>query len=87
MRSDAKSVTLPEIDTIRNAPNGVVDLARGCSRGVQGALRQPLHESGGAQRQADPHPGGQDGWTDDQIRHGRDVLEFLLTDYPGLGVR
>ena len=22
----------------------------------------------------------QDGWTNDQIRHGRDVLEFLLTD-------
>jgi len=24
-----------------------------------------------------------DGWTDDQIRHGRDVLEFLLSDHPG----
>ncbi|MEM7309699.1 MAG: hypothetical protein AAF682_23690 [Planctomycetota bacterium] len=24
-----------------------------------------------------------DAWTDDQIRHGRDVLEFLLTDHPG----
>ena len=25
----------------------------------------------------------QDGWTDDQIKHGRNVMEHLLTDFPG----
>jgi len=25
----------------------------------------------------------QDGWTDDQVKHAREVLEFLLTDFPG----
>jgi len=73
-------VTLPEIDTWASA-DGIVDLPAD----VPEVFREHFvkYTKVVAPNGKPIHILAQDGWTDDQIRHGRDVLEFLLTDYPG----
>jgi hypothetical protein len=73
-------VTLPEID-ISTSPNGIVPLPAdipavfkkyfGKYTKVVAPNGKPIHIL------------AQDGWTDDQIKHGRNVLEHILTSYPG----
>ena len=73
-------VTLPEID-VSSAPGGVVALPPETPE----VLKQYFvkYTNVIAPNGKPIHILAADRWTDDQIRHGRDVLEFLLTDYPG----
>lgn len=75
-----ESVTLPEID-ISASPDGIVALPEDVPEIFHRHFVKYTHVVA---------PNGrpirllaQDGWTDDQIKHGREVLEFLLTDFPG----
>ena len=73
-------VTLPEID-ISGIPGGVVVLPDE----VPELFRKHFvkYTKIVAPNGKPIHILAADGWTDDQIRHGRDVLDFLLTDHPG----
>ena len=72
--------TLPEID-VSAAPDGIVALPSDVPElfrkhfvkytRILAPNGRPIHILAA------------DGWTTDQIRHGRDVLEFLLADHPG----
>ena len=73
-------VTLPDIDTSAS-PDGIVDLPDD----VPEVFREHF-----VKYTYYPTPDGRrihilasDGWTRDQIKHGRNVMEFLLTDFPG----
>ena len=73
-------VTLPDIDT-SGSPDGIVDLPAD--------VPEAFHEHF-VKYTYFPTPDGRrihilasDGWTRDQIKHGRNVMEFLLTDVPG----
>jgi len=56
-------------------------VARRRPRSIQGPLRE-VHQDHRANGKP-IHILAQDGWTDDQVKHGRNVLEHILTDYPG----
>lgn len=74
------TVTLPDID-ISSSPNGIVSLPDDVPEvfkehfikytKVMAPNGKPIHIL------------AQDGWTDDQIKHGRNVLEHILTSFPG----
>ena len=73
-------VTLPDIDTSAS-PDGIVDLPDD----VPEVFREHF-----VKYTYYPTPDGRrihilasDGWTRDQIKHGRNVMEHLLTDFPG----
>ncbi len=79
-KSDEDLVTLPEID-ISESPNGIVELPEDVPavfRDVFTKYTKILAPSG-----KPIHILAQAGWTDDQIKKGRNVLQFILTDYPG----
>ena len=75
-----KKVSLPEID-ISVSKDGVVELPDNVPdifkkyfvkyTKVTAPNGKPIHIL------------AQDGWTNDQIKHGRNVLEHILTDFPG----
>ena len=73
-------VTLPDIDT-SGSPDGIVDLPD--------EVPEVFHEHF-VKYTYFPTPDGRrihilasDGWTRDQIKHGRNVMEHLLADHPG----
>ena len=73
-------VTLPEIDT-SGSPDGIVDLPAD--------VPEVFHEHFNRYAYV-PTPDGRrihflasDGWTRDQIKHGLNVMEHLLADFPG----
>ncbi len=78
--SSPEAAVLPEID-IAAAPGGIVPLPQSAPE----ALREHFvkYTKVVAPNGKPIHILAADAWTDDQIRHGRDVLEFLLTDVPG----
>ena len=75
-----EEVTLPEID-ISASPNGIVPLPDD----VPDVFREYFakYTKVTAPNGKPIHILAQDGWTDDQIKHGRNVLEHILTDHPG----
>ena len=79
-KSDEELVTLPEID-ISGSPNGIVGLPEDVPsvfRDVFTKYTKIIAPNG-----KPIHILAQAGWTDDQIKKGRNVLLFILTDYPG----
>jgi hypothetical protein len=79
-KSDKELFTLPEID-ISGSPNGIVELPEDVPsvfRDVFTKYTRIVAPNG-----KPIHILAQAGWTDDQIKKGRNVLEFILTDYPG----
>ncbi len=77
---DEGLVTLPEID-ISASPNGIVELPENVPaifRDVFKKYTKILAPNG-----KPIHILAQAGWTDDQIKKARNVLMFILTDYPG----
>jgi hypothetical protein len=78
--SEEELFTLPEID-ISASPNGIVELPQDVPavfRDVFTKYTKILAPNGKPM-----HILAQAGWTDDQIKKGRNVLQFILTDYPG----
>jgi len=75
-----EEVTLPDID-ISASPNGIVPLPDD----VPEVFKEHFvkYTKVVAPNGKPIHILAQDGWTDDQIKHGRDVLEHILADYPG----
>lgn len=73
-------VTLPEID-ISLSSNGIVTLPKNVPQVIREVFVKytKIYAPNGKPI----HILAQDGWTDDQIKKGRNVLEFILTDYPG----
>jgi len=79
-KSEEKLFTLPEID-ISGSPNGIVELPEDVPsvfRDVFTKYTKILAPNG-----KPIHMLAQAGWTDDQIKKARNVLQFILTDYPG----
>lgn len=79
-KTDKELVTLPEID-ISASPNGIVELPEDVPsvfRDVFTKYTKILAPNG-----KPIHMLAQAGWTDDQIKKARNVLQFILTDYPG----
>jgi hypothetical protein len=79
-KSEEEVFTLPEID-ISGSPNGIVKLpedAPSVFRDVFAKYTKIIAPNG-----KPIHILAQAGWTDDQIKKGRNVLQFILTDYPG----
>ena len=77
---DRDPVTLPEIDTSASS-SGIVALPDDVPRVFRDYFvkyTQYIAPNG-----KPIHILAQDGWTDDQIKHGRNVLQHLLTDFPG----
>ena len=76
----AERVTLPDID-ISQSPNGIVTLPENVSQVIRDVFVKytKIYAPNGKPI----HILAQDGWTDDQIKKGRNVLEFILTDFPG----
>ena len=79
-QSDSSKITLPDID-ISGSPDGIVPLPEEV---------HPLFKQTFAKYTKIIAPNGkpihilaQDGWTNDQIKKARNVLEFLLTPVPG----
>jgi len=73
-------VTLPEIDT-SGSPDGIVDLPEDVPEVFhQYFVKYTYFTAPNGKR---IHFLAQDGWTVDQIQHGRNVLEHLLADFPG----
>ena len=75
-----EEVTLPDID-ISTSPNGIVPLPDDVLEVFKEHFVKYTKIT--APNGKSIHILAQDGWTDDQIKHGRDVLEHILTDYPG----
>jgi len=73
-------VTLPDID-ISQSPNGIVRLPENVPQVIRDVFIKytKIYAPNGKPI----HILAQDGWTDDQIKKGRNVLEFILTDFPG----
>jgi hypothetical protein len=73
-------VTLPEIE-ISQCTNGIVPLHENVPQVIRDVFVKytKIYAPNGKPI----HILAQDGWTDDQIKKGRNVLEFILTDYPG----
>jgi hypothetical protein len=76
----AERVTLPDID-ISQSPNGIVILPENVPRVIRDVFVKytKIYAPNGKPI----HILAQDGWTEDQIKKGRNVLEFILTDFPG----
>ncbi len=76
----AERVTLPDID-ISQSPNGIVTLPENVPQVIRDVFVKytKIYAPNGKPI----HILAQDGWTDDQIKKGRNVLEFILTDFPG----
>jgi hypothetical protein len=76
----ADRVTLPDID-ISRSPNGIVPLPENVPLVIRDVFVKytKIYAPNGKPI----HILAQDGWTDDQIKKGRNVLEFILTDFPG----
>lgn len=76
----AERVSLPDID-ISRSPNGIVPLPENVPQVFKDVFVRytKIYAPNGKPI----HILAQDGWTDDQIKKGRNVLEFLLTDFPG----
>jgi len=73
-------VTLPEID-ISSSNNGIVklpDTVPNVFKKYFSKYTKIIAPNG-----KPIHILAQNGWTDDQIKHGRNVLEHILKDYPG----
>jgi hypothetical protein len=73
-------VMLPDID-ISNSPNGVVLLPENVPDVVRTTFMK--YTKYNAPNGKPIHFLAQDAWTDDQIMHARNVLEHILTSYPG----
>jgi len=73
-------VTLPEIDT-SGSPDGIVDLPDDVPEVFHRYFDRYTYFAAPNGRRI--HFLAQDGWTRDQIQHGRNVLEHLLADFPG----
>ena len=73
-------VTLPDIDTSASA-SGIVALPDDVPQVFRDYFVKYTKFT--APNGGDIHILAQDGWTDDQIKHGRNVLQHLLTDFPG----
>lgn len=73
-------VTLPDID-ISQSPNGIVSLPENVPQAIRDVFVKytKIYAPNGKPI----HILAQDAWTDDQIKKGRNVLEFILTDFPG----
>lgn len=76
----AQDVTLPDID-ISGSPNGVVALPEDTPSVFTDVFSQYTKTI--APNGKPIHLIAQAGWTEDQIVKARNVLEFILTDYPG----
>lgn len=79
-KSDEELFTLPDIN-ITGSPNGIVELPEDVPsvfRDVFTKYTKIIAPNG-----KPIHILAQAGWTDDQIKKGRNVLQFILTDYPG----
>ncbi len=79
-KSEKELVTLPEID-ISASLNGIVELPENVPsvfKDVFTKYTKVLAPNG-----KPIHMLAQAGWTDDQIKKARNVLQFILTDYPG----
>lgn len=76
----AERVTLPDID-ISQSQNGIVALPEDAPQVFRDVFVKytKIYAPNGKPI----HILAQDGWTDDQIKKGRNVLEFILTDFPG----
>jgi len=76
----SERVTLPDID-ISQSPNGIVLLPENVPHVFRDVFVKytKIYAPNGKPI----HILAQDRWTDDQIKKGRNVLEFILTDYPG----
>ena len=79
-KAQADRVTLPDID-ISQSPNGIVILTENVPQVIRDVFVKytKIYAPNGKPI----HILAQDGWTDDQIKKGRNVLEFILTDFPG----
>ena len=78
--ASSQAVTLPEID-ISASPNGIVLLPENVPsvfKDVFTKYTKILAPNG-----KPIHMLAQAGWTEDQIKKARNVLKFILTDYPG----
>jgi len=73
-------ITLPEID-ISSSPNGIVELPEHVPAVFRNVFTKYTKIT--APNGKPIHMLAQAGWTDDQIKKARNVLRFLLTDYPG----
>ncbi len=78
--AQVERVTLPDID-ISQSPNGIVPLPENVPQVIRDVFVKytKIYAPNGKPI----HILAQDGWTDDQIKKGRNVLEFILTDFPG----
>ena len=79
-KTEEELFTLPEID-ISGSPSGIVELPEDVPsvfRDVFTKYTKIIAPNG-----KPIHILAQAGWTDDQIKKGRNVLQFILTDYPG----
>ncbi len=79
-KSDEELVTLPEID-ISASPNGIVELPEDVPsviRDIFTKYTKILAPNG-----KPIHMLAQAGWTDNQIKKARNILQFILIDYPG----
>jgi hypothetical protein len=77
---NSQTVTLPEID-ISGSENGIVSLPENVPsvfKDVFSKYTKILAPNG-----KPIHMMAQAGWTEDQIKKARNVLQFILTDYPG----
>lgn len=79
-KSDKELVTLPEID-ISASPNGIVELPENVPSVFKDVFTKYTKII--APNGKPIHMLAQAGWTDDQIKKARNVLQFILTDYPG----
>ena len=78
--TDRAQVTLPEIDTSA-AADGIVALPDDVPQVFRDYFVKYTKHI--APNGKPIHILAQDGWTDDQIKHGRNVMEHLLADFPG----
>jgi len=79
-KSDKELVTLPEID-ISASPNGIVELPENVPSVFKDVFTKYTKII--APNGKPIHMLAQAGWTDEQIKKARNVLLFILTDYPG----
>jgi hypothetical protein len=79
-KSDTDLATLPEID-ISASSNGIVELPENVPAVFRDVFTK--YTKINAPNGKPIHILAQAGWTDDQIKKGRNVLQFILTDYPG----
>jgi hypothetical protein len=79
-KPEKELVTLPEID-ISASPSGIVELPENVPSVFKDVFTKYTKII--APNGKPIHILAQAGWTDDQIKKARNVLQFILTDYPG----